>query len=1086
MSINYRLNIVFWGLTLLMGLAIIFSFFTLDEQKIHGTEINIAGRQRMLTQKMAREAHAIVMGIVSSREHLARDADSFNTNHNALLRGGEVSLGEEKLFLKPTQAAQEGRLREQLRRVGALWVEFYKNVGVLIDKEAHPEAITLAGNYITINNSGLLQELEKVVRLFEIHAAEDVSRLKVWQISFLALAIFLNLTALFVLNRTIVRPVNALRDVTSRMAEGDLAERAPDLSDHEVGKLAASFNLMAGKLEESHSALEEKVAEKTEELRRQKEILEEAQRVARLGSWDWDMVNNRLTASDEFYHIIGMEPEGRNDLREMMREKIHPDDLETVIGSMNKALNNNEPYSIDYHIVKTDGTERVVHEENVVICNEDGQPIRMLRTVQDITELKRVEEQAYKLSRAVEQSPASVVITNVEGNIEYVNPRFTEVTGYTFEEALGQNPRLLKSGDQSPDFYKEMWDTLNSGKEWRGEFHNKKKNGEIFWESASISPVMNEKGEITNFVAVKEDISKRKESERELKKLSAAIEQSINMVFITDLNGNIEYVNAMFEEITGYSRDEVINKNLLESIATKISRSEYKALRENISNGKNWRGTYQSKRKNGNKFWVSTLTSPMKDEKGEVTHLISIQEDITKKKEADQRLEYLASYDSLTGLINRSRFMDLMNEWILFAEHANERGALLLIDMDNFTILNDIHGHNIGDEYLKSTAELLRATLQDTTTAKDGVIIGRMGSDEFAVLIPCIGLDEVSLIAESIRKSIEEHHVDQVDFNLTASVGIALYPEHGTTRQELFLKGDAAIQRAKELGQNVCHLYLPEDYYLEEMHLKYEWKRRILKAIKEDRFEIWAQPILDLYNDQIYHYEILVRMIDKNGSVVSPGAFISMAELFGLVGAIDRIVAEKAMKLLAERARAGAPISVSINLSGKDLEDDEILTFMQAQIYESGADPSSIHFEITETAAINDLERAIKLINSLKSMGCKFALDDFGVGFTSFVYLREMPVDYIKIDGSFIKNLHNSKNDQLFVKAITDVARGMGIKTIAEFVEEKETVDFLKEYGVDYGQGYYIGKPKPARDLNIEGETKYLSSSRAMSPIIHH
>jgi len=243
--------------------------------------------------------------------------------------------------------------------------------------------------------------------------------------------------------------------------------------------------------------------------------------------------------------------------------------------------------------------------------------------------------------------------------------------------------------------------------------------------------------------------------------------------------------------------------------------------------------------------------------------------------------------------------------------------------------------------------------------------------------------------------------------------------------------------------------------------LRLKERERIQKALNDDRFEPWFQPILDLTDNKIHHYEALARMKDENGDILLPGAFIDTAERFGLIGAIDRVIIDKTMKLQAETRRMGRELSFTINLSGKDFGDDDFLSFLHMRVKEPGANLCSPIFEITETAAVRDLNIAIKFIKALKSLGCHFSLDDFGVGFTSFIYLREMEVNYIKIDGSFIRRLHENANDQFFVKAITDVARGMGIKTVAEFVETEETLKLLKKFGVDYAQGTLIGKPAP-------------------------
>lgn len=564
---------------------------------------------------------------------------------------------------------------------------------------------------------------------------------------------------------------------------------------------------------------------------------------------------------------------------------------------------------------------------------------------------------------------------------------------------------------------------------------------------------------------------------RELQKLSMAIEQSINAVFITDRNGVVEYVNTMFEQITGYSKEEMIGQNLQTFASEMMAKDEYAELWKTISAGNTWQGSYKHKKKEGQTYWCNCLISPIKDEKENITHFLLIQEDITKKKESEERIQHLASYDELTGLINRGRFMELMDEWIAYAKTKPaiaghpQTGALLLINIDEFRYINDTYGHNIGDEFLRGAAKVLENTINDMAAqnikrVKEKSIIGRLGGDEFAIFISYTDVKEIINLVELIHKKIGSiRSFMPASVQLTASIGIAFYPRHGATTKELFIKANAAMSHAKETGGDRHHIYSPEDSYLEKMSSRFEWKGHIQKAIEEGRFEPWFQPILDLKDDKIHHYEALARMRSEDGKILLPGVFIDTAEIFGLIGTIDKIITEKVMKLQAETSRQKSSLSFGMNLSGKDLGNEELLSFLQSKIVETGADPSHLIFEITETAAVRDMDRAIKFINALKSIGCRFSLDDFGVGFTSFIYLREMNVDYIKIDGSFIRRLNENQNDQLFVKAIVDVSKGMGIKTVAEFVENKEIIKLLKELNVDYAQGYGIGKPAPWKGL---------------------
>lgn len=701
-----------------------------------------------------------------------------------------------------------------------------------------------------------------------------------------------------------------------------------------------------------------------EALRASEGLMKMAQRIAHLGSWDWDIINNTLVWSDEIYRIFGLKPDSFGATYEAFLNSVHPEDRQTVIDAVNAALYEKKPYSIDHRVVLPDGSTRVVHEQADVTFDSFGAPVRMVGTVQDLTEQKLAEYELKKLSMAIEQSVNIVFITDLSGVIEYVNPVFEAVTGYTKEEALGKTPRILSSSEVPRQKYEQLWGTILSGKTWRDVLKNRKKDGGFFWVSAAISPIKNEKGEIT--------------------------------------------------------------------------------------------------------------------------HFLSVQEDITDKMASEERIRHLVNNDELTGLVNRTRFMELLSGWIRSAESTGECGALCFIDIDQFKVLNDSLGHGVGDEFLRRMALLFKAVVEHSYGMVFGKseikpFLSRLSGDEFAVFLPSADAATGIAVMEELRSAVEAFHFTEHGTSSSVSIGVVLFPEHGASTRELFTRADAAMYRAKDLGRNRCHLFRPEDRDLEKMHWRLSWKDKILKALKEDRFEPWFQPILDLSDDTVRHYEVLARMRDEDGSILMPGSFIDIAERFGLVGLIDRKVIQKAMEIQAEMSSQGKDLSFSLNLSGKDLNDEDLLTYIKDKIQETGADPSRIVFEITETAAISDLERAIRFIKALKALGCRFALDDFGVGFTSFTYLKEMQVDYVKIDGSFIRKLHENPDDQVFVKAITDVARGLNIKAVAEFVETMESLKLLRKFRVDYAQGYLIGKPGPALAARIGHDLKNIKNS---SPLI--
>ncbi len=561
-----------------------------------------------------------------------------------------------------------------------------------------------------------------------------------------------------------------------------------------------------------------------------------------------------------------------------------------------------------------------------------------------------------------------------------------------------------------------------------------------------------------------QDITEKAEAEAEIRRLSMVLQKSTNIIFITDPRGHIEYVNSRFEEVTGYSAEQVIGQPPSILSSGQLSRQEAADIWETIEQGHSWRGRLRNRTIDGDFFWVNAFISPIQNGFGAITNYLAIEEDITRAIAAAEEVEFLATYDKRTGLLNRESFIRRLEESV----KENVCLAVIIFDIDGFRFINNSFGYAAGDGYLKQTIEIIRDTIEIDDS--DEAVFGRLGADELSVFLPGKSGKEGLQFAELTRKSIESIRFGKDDINSTVSAGIAEYPEHGKAVRDLLVSLDIALYQAKQAGRNVCHLFNSADRHLSEIHTRFKQRRRIVNALENDRFVIWFQPIFNLHESDITHFEVLVRLKEEDGTILLPGAFIPAAESFGLVGAIDRVVARKTMEFQAELAGRGIHLTFSLNLSGKDLADESFLDFLQAHIQRSHAEPQNIVFEITETAAIQDLDRAVKFINTLKALGCRFSLDDFGVGFTSFVYLRELKVAFIKIDGTFVRALSEKKDDQIIVRAIAMVAKDMGIQSIAEFVETEETMKLLQEYGVDYAQGFLIGKPaeSPLTILGLE------------------
>jgi diguanylate cyclase (GGDEF)-like protein/PAS domain S-box-containing protein len=462
----------------------------------------------------------------------------------------------------------------------------------------------------------------------------------------------------------------------------------------------------------------------------------------------------------------------------------------------------------------------------------------------------------------------------------------------------------------------------------------------------------------------------------------------------------------------------------------------------------------------GHHVWVLVTASIVRDEGRRPLYIVMQVQDISERKELARRLEYSVDHDFLTGLFNRRHFEHRLGNETSRASRYGAPGAVLIIDLDNFKDVNDTFGHKAGDDVLKGVAGLLRERLRHTD------VVARFGGDEFAVLLPQTDADRAQSVAEELVKALGRQTAVLADhtIHITASIGVTLF--EGLTDTEALAYADLAMYEAKETGRNRVAMYRPVAGGKERGSTRLVEAERIRHALDEDRLILYAQPILDLDSNKICQYELLLRLpCEGSGEPLPPSAFLYGAERFGLIQAIDGWVVRKAIALIAEHGREGRDLVLNVNLSGKSIGDRKLAALIEEALEETGIDPGRLNFELTETAAIANIEDAKAFASRLRSRGCRFSLDDFGAGFGSFYYLKNFPFDYLKIDGDFIRSLPTSPMDQLVVRAIVNIARGMGKKTVAEFVTDAGTVQFLREIGVDCAQGYHIGMPRPISEV---------------------
>ena len=527
--------------------------------------------------------------------------------------------------------------------------------------------------------------------------------------------------------------------------------------------------------------------------------------------------------------------------------------------------------------------------------------------------------------------------------------------------------------------------------------------------------------------------------------------------------GRFLEVNPALCEIAGYQPDELTRMTLQDmSLSEHVADVATMLLQLAAAEVGRYQLELRCSHASGQPVWVMVSASLVRDVEGRPVHGLLQLQDIDERKSLESQLEHLADHDPLTGLYNRRRFARELARQLAYARRYGGRGAVLMVDVDDLKRVNDRFGHAVGDELIAGVAALLRDRLRTTD------VIGRMGGDEFAVLVPNTTIEAAEALAGDLGRVVREESgrasaAVGSAAAVTASIGVAFFDaDDELTGRDVLAAADHAMYAAKEGGRNRFASQSELGDGAGAMRLT--WPGRIRRALEHDLFELHAQPVIDLHTGEVCQHELLIRLPGDDDELILPGAFLYTAERFGMAAELDRWVVANAAALLGG---AQDELRLEVNLSAESLGDADLPLFVEERLSDAGIDPARLIFEVTETAAIANLAQARAFVQRLTGLGCGFALDDFGAGFGSFYYLKHLPLDYLKIDGEFVRNLPSSQIDQVLVASVVQIARGLGKQTIAEFAGDADTVDLLRALGVDCAQGFYIGRPMPVAQALI-------------------
>lgn len=536
------------------------------------------------------------------------------------------------------------------------------------------------------------------------------------------------------------------------------------------------------------------------------------------------------------------------------------------------------------------------------------------------------------------------------------------------------------------------------------------------------------------------------------------IDRMTDAVFGIDSDGKITFANPRAALLTGRTLEELRGRPYTEVLSSDARERATRRYRRALEHGAPESFEIDLASARGDLVPVEISSSPLAGSDGSVQGVQWVARDVTERKRFERDLVHLANRDHLTGLYNRRHFEEMLDEQLEHARRTHVSGAVLWFDIDSFKDINDSLGHVVGDTVLAGLASSLKQHLRADS------MLARIGGDEFAVLLPSATEGDARACANRLQDDIRGWSTQAHDkeVRVTVSMGVVLFPDHAATAAEIFTRADLAMYRAKEGGRNRYCVYRPDEDWGGEMQDRLNWSALIERALANDSFLIYSQPILRLEDGQIDRHELLIRMEAEDGGVIPPGDFLPIAERTGHISEIDRWMIRHAIQMIAARSSAGDPCRFDVNLSGRAFSDPKVLSLIEAELVSTGIDSALFGVEITETAAVADMAKARSFIEGLRRLGCRVALDDFGCGFSSFYYLRNLPIDCLKIDGSFVTNLCSSMEDQHVVRAIVELCKGFGIESTAEYVEDAETLELLREFGVTYAQGFHIARPSYA------------------------
>ena len=734
------------------------------------------------------------------------------------------------------------------------------------------------------------------------------------------------------------------------------------------------------------------------------------------------------------------------------------------------------PHLLRYkQIINTLNQEALIKKEFLDELNYRAK----VQTEQDTQAIKTAQA-ALSAQKLAMDEHSLVSITDVKGTINYANTKFCSVSGYSRDELIGANHRLLNSTHQTKDYWREMYLVTSKGGVWTDDICNIAKNGEAYWVNTTIVPLyINEK--LSGYTSIRTDITEHKKSENKLKLANeekdkradelalAAIVFSHTRegIIITDANRSIIEVNDTFTEVTGYSRKETLGQNPSILQSGKESQEFYNAMWQAVNTEGYWIGKVFNRRKNGEVYPENLTLSAVKNTHGEISHYVALYSDITQLNKTHQsQLERMAHYDSLTNLPNRTLLADRLNQAILQSNRNHNSLAVAFLDLDDFKAVNDNHGHHIGDELLVIISLRMKKALRDWDT------LARIGGDEFVIVLTDLAKNEdcIKVLERLLLAVSEPVKVDDLVLKVSASIGVTFYPQEEVDSGILMRHADQAMYIAKQAGKNCYHFF--DSAHDDAVNVKQENIGNIKEALNRGEFILHYQPKVNMSTGEVVGVEALIRWQHPTRGLVPPLDFLPVIENHTISLDIGEWVIDMALSQMSYWQNEGVNLPISVNISAYQLQQTNFVERLTALLNaHPDVSPHLLELEVLETSAFSDINDIIATMRTCIKLGVNFALDDFGTGYSSLTYLKRLPASIIKIDQSFIRDMSNDTDDLAIVTGVISLAKAFRLEVIAEGVETIEHGIALLALGCELAQGYGIARPMPAEDITTWLET---------------